>query len=331
MNLTKKLIATCLTLSLGLGLFACGKPQEDTSLKKVDFLLDWTPNTNHTGLFVAKEKGYLKEVGIELDIKQPPEGSASELVLNNKAPFGIDFQDLMSSAVSNKAPITAVASIISHNTSGVISLADKGITSPKAMTNKTYGTWNDVIELAMIENVMKKENADFSTLKLVPNADSSAATALENKLFDSAWVYYGWDGLLAENLGLKTNFFYLKDFDEKLDYYSPVIIANTDYLKDNKDEAKAILSAIKKGYQFAMDNPEEATDILIKYAPELKEKRDFILASQKYLATQYAEDKATWGKIDPERWNKFYAWLNENKITKAPIEMNAGFSNEYLD
>lgn len=331
MNLTKKLIATCLCLSLAIGLFACGKKEETSDLKKVDFLLDWTPNTNHTGLFVAKEKGYLKEVGIDLDIKQPPEASAQELVINNKASFGIDFQDLMATAVSKNAPVVAVASIIEHNTSGIVSAKAKNILSPKDMAGKTYGTWNDVVELAMLENVMKKENADFSSVKLVPNSDSSAATAIENGVFDSAWIYYAWDGILAESLGVETNFFYLKDYDASLDYYSPVIIANTDYLKENKDEAKAILAAIKKGYQYAIENPEEAADILIKYAPELKEKRDFIVASQTYLAKHYASDKATWGKIDPERWNRFYAWINDHNITEAPIEANAGFSGEYLD
>lgn len=107
MNLSKKIIATCLSLSLAVGLFACTNTPEGSnneSLKKVDFILDWTPNTNHTGLFVAKEKGYLKEVGIDLDIKQPSEDSTSDLIINNKAPFGIYFQDTMASKLSKKCP-----------------------------------------------------------------------------------------------------------------------------------------------------------------------------------------------------------------------------------
>lgn len=334
MNLSKKIIATCLSLSLAVGLFACTNTPESSnneSLKKVDFILDWTPNTNHTGLFVAKEKGYLKEVGIDLDIKQPSEDSTSDLIINNKAPFGIYFQDTMASKLSKNAPITAVAAIIEHNTSGIVSAKDKNILSPKDMVNKTYGTWNDPVELAMIESLMKKENADFKKVTLVPNSDSNSISAIENGLFDSAWIYYGWDGYLAESLGIKTNFFYLKDFDKALDFYSPIIIANNDYLKENKDEAKAILNAIKKGYQYAIDHPQEAAEILIKHVPELKEKSEFIKASQTYLSKHYAEDKATWGKIDPKRWNDFYTWVNKNKITQTPIEMNAGFSNEYLD
>lgn len=91
-------------------------------LKKVDFVLDWAINTNHTGLFVAKEKGYLAEEGIDLDIKPAPEDSTSDLIINNKAPFGIYYQDSMANKLSKGAGITAVAAIIEHNTSGIISL-----------------------------------------------------------------------------------------------------------------------------------------------------------------------------------------------------------------
>ena len=102
----------------------------------------------------------------------------------------------------------------------------------------------------------------------------------------------------------------MKDYVKEFDYYSPVIIANNDYLKKNPDEAKKVLQAIKKGYQYAMEHPEEAVDILIKYAPELKNKRDFVLASQKYLSEQYASDK-------------------DNGIVNNDLS-DKGFSNDYI-
>ena len=107
-------------------LVACGEKKEEAKteapveLKKVDFLLDWVPNTNHTGLYVAKEKGYFAEEGIDLDIKQPANESTSDLVINNKAPMGVYFQDYMASKLAKGAPITAVAAIIENNTSGII-------------------------------------------------------------------------------------------------------------------------------------------------------------------------------------------------------------------
>ncbi|MGZ7244457.1 ABC transporter substrate-binding protein, partial [Streptococcus pyogenes] len=77
----------------------------------------------------------------------------------------------------------------------------------------------------------------------------------------------GWDGIMAEQEGMKTNYFYLRDFASEFDYYSPVIIANNDYLKEHPDQAKKVLKAIKRGYQFAIEHPQESAEILIKHAP----------------------------------------------------------------
>ena len=88
----KKIIISLFAAILAISLTACGtanKNTEEKKLKKVDFVLDWAINTNHTGLFVAKEKGYLAEEGIDLDIKPAPEDSTSDLIINNKATFGI--------------------------------------------------------------------------------------------------------------------------------------------------------------------------------------------------------------------------------------------------
>ena len=144
----KKILISIFSIILAVTLTACGSANNSSNnkdLKKVDFVLDWAVNTNHTGLYVAKEKGYFAEEGIDLDIKPAPEDSTSDLVINNKAPFGIYYQDTMASKLSKGAGITAVAAIIEHNTSGIISPKKNNITDPKALEGKKYGTWNDPV------------------------------------------------------------------------------------------------------------------------------------------------------------------------------------------
>lgn len=92
MKKTWKVFLTVLTALVAVVLVACGqgtasKDNKEAELKKIDFILDWTPNTNHTGLYVAKEKGYFKESGVDVDLKLPPEESSSDLVINGKAPL----------------------------------------------------------------------------------------------------------------------------------------------------------------------------------------------------------------------------------------------------
>ena len=314
------------------GLAACGqsKSTSESKDKKIDFILDWSPNTNHTGLYVAKEKGYFKEAGVDVDIKLPPEDSTSDLIINGKAPFGIYFQDSMAKKLDKGAEITAVAAIVEHNTSGIISKKSAGINGPKDLAGKKYGTWNDPVELGMLKTLVESQGSKFDDVEKVPNNDSNSITPIENGLFDAAWIYHGWDGIMAQTQGMDTNFFYMKDYVKEFDYYSPVIIANNDYLKKNPDEAKKVLQAIKKGYQYAMEHPEEAADILIKNAPELKNKRDFVLASQKYLSEQYASDKDKWGQFEASRWNAFYKWAKDNDLVKNDLS-DKGFSNDYIN
>ncbi len=315
-------------------LVACGEKKEEaktSELKKVDFLLDWVPNTNHTGLFVAKEKGYFAEEGIDLDIKQPANESTSDLIINNKAPMGVYFQDYMTSKLAKGAPITAIAAIIENNTSGIITNKNLNINSPKDLEGHRYGTWDIPIEKEMLSFIMQKDGGDLSKVELVPNTDDNSITPISNGVFDAAPVYYAWDKVMADNLGIGTNFFYYRDYAPELNFYSPVIIANNDYLKENKDEVKKILKAIKKGYQYAIENPKEAAEILIKYAPELENKKEMVVASQEYLAGQYATDKEKWGYIDPIRWNAFHNWVNEKGLVKEAIPENTGFDNQYLE
>ena len=319
-------------------IFSCGNEKEaekntevkKASQKKISIVLDWTPNTNHTGLFVAKELGYFKEEGIEnVEIVQPPEGSTTALIGAGGAQFGISFQDtLAKSFVSDTpVPVTAVAAIIQHNTSGIISLKSKGIDSPKKMEGLKYATWDDEIEKAVLKKIITDDGGDHTKVKMIPNTVTDVVAALQTDV-DAVWVYYGWDGVATKLAGLETNFLNFADYGKELDYYSPVIIANNEYLKNNAEEAKKVLKAIKRGYEYAIENPEKAAQILVKNAPELKP--ELAVESQKWLAGKYKAEASEWGMIDQGRWDGFYSWLFANKLISKEIPKGYGFSNEYL-
>ena len=169
----------------------------------------------------------------------------------------------------------------------------------------------------------------MTRLKKYQTTIQTRITPIANGVFDAAWIYYGWDGILAKSQGVDANFMYLKDYVKEFDYYSPVIIANNDYLKDNKEEARKVIQAIKKGYQYAMEHPEEAADILIKNAPELKDKRDFVIESQKYLSKEYASYKENGDNLMLIAGMTFYKWDKENGILKEDLT-DKGFTNEFV-
>ena len=307
-------------------LVSCTKTSSE---KDITLVLDWTPNTNHTGFYVALEKGYYKELGLNVTIQQPPEDGATSLVASGKAQFGIDFQDYLAPAFStdDPLPVTAVAALIQHNTSGIISMADKGITSPKEMEDNSYATWDLPTEKAIIKSCMEREGGDFDRVELIPSTVTDTLTAIQTNV-DSVWIYYAWDGIAAEVKGLDTNYFAFGDIDPAFDFYTPVIVANNAFLESDPDTAKAFLEATAKGYKDAIADPEEAADILCKYAPELD--RDIVVASQEWLADKYIDDAEYWGVFDAERWNGFFDYLWDNKLIEKEIADNFGFTNDYL-
>jgi len=329
-RIMKKIYSILLSLGTLFLLAGCTNQEETKDLKEVTLVLDWTPNTNHTGIYAAEKNGYFEEAGFKVNIVQPPEDGATLMVASGKAQFGIDFQEYMAPAFATEEPlpVTAVAAIIQHNTSGLVSLKENGIESPADLEGHTYATWDMDVEKAIIKHIMEKDGGDYSKLNMIPSTVTDVVTALKTD-FDLVWIYYAWDGIALEVQGVETNYLNLADVDNALDFYSPVIIANNDYLKDNKEEAKAFMAAVKKGYEFAMEKPEDAAKILCEAAPELDE--EIVNASQKWLADQYQSDAKSWGEIDPKRWDGFYAWLYQTGVIEVEIEQGMGFSNDYLE
>lgn len=336
-----KLFPAALAALLALSLAGCGAPaapassgsssaapEEQTAApEKITVLLDWTPNTNHTGLYVADKLGYYADAGLDIEIIEGSGESVAPLVASDRAQIGVDFQDSMAPALLSGVPVTAVAAILQHNTSGIISMKGKGMDRPKGMEGKTYATWDLPVEKATLKYVVEKDGGDFSQVKLIPNTVTDVIAALQTDI-DAVWIYYGWDGVATGVKGLETDYFAFRDIDPVFDYYTPVLVANNDFLKNSPGEAAAFLAATKKGYEYAMENPDEAAQILLEAAPGLD--GEIVLESQRWLADQYAGQGETWGVIDPARWNAFYKWLWDNQLLEQEIAPDTGFTNDYL-
>lgn len=305
------------------------KKEENKTLEKATVILDWTPNTNHTGLYVAKEKGYFAEEGLDVDIIQPSEGSTSTLVAAEKGDFGVSYQEDVTYALTGDEPlpIKAVATIIQHNTSGFAAPKSKNIKSVKDFEGKVYGGWGSPSEEAVLKAVMEKNGSDFSKLNIINmgNDDFFAAT---EKNVDFAWIFEGWTGIEAKTKGIDLDYIPVKDLDPALDYYTPILITNNKLIKENPDKVKKFLKAVEKGYQYAIKNPEESAKILVKNAPEINE--NLAMESQKYLASQYIADASKWGIMKNEVWNNYTKFLKDKGLITKELKAEDAFTNEFL-
>lgn len=321
----RKLMSMLMAGLLTFGMIGCSASEADNN---VTVVLDWVPNTNHTGLYVALEKGFYKDLGLNVEIMRPPEGGALSLVATGKAEFAVSFQEEIGPALTseNPLPVVAVASIIDHNVSGIISLKEKGIDSPSKLEGKRYASWDTPFERAILTNIVEGDGGDFSKVELIPNTVTDVISALQTDI-DAVWVYYGWDGIATELAGLDTNYIDFRDINPVFDFYTPVLASGTKYLEENEEEAKKFLEATAKGYEYAIANPEEAREILVKHAPEVD--LELAKASQAFLANEYQAEKESWGTIDETRWTTFYDWMYEEGLIGADLG-NQGFTNAYL-
>lgn len=337
-NTTCRRIISCLLLSFVLFfiLGGCAKVKEErrtkelSKLTEITLALDWTANTNHTGLFVAQEKGYFKEEGLDVTIVMPQEDGATAMVADGTADVGIAFQNQLAEDFANNTelPVTAIAAIYQHNQDGLLSLQSKDISTPLNLMDQSYATAEDVIEHSIVRTVVEMDGGDFARVELIPSYVDDALETLNGAGIGAIWGSYGWEGLSCVLNGYAVNFIPFAGQNEDFDYYSVLMIANNDFLKKQPELAKKFMEAVSRGYEFAVINPNEAAEILLKENPDLDAK--LVHASQEYVSGQYFAESKRFGMIDAERWDRFFAWVNEKQLLKNQIPENIGFSNDYL-
>ena len=315
------LILTTLLLAL-LALGGC-RPAED---QPVILSLDWVPNTNHSGIYVALEKGWYAEEGIKLEVQIPSDPSAAlKQVGVGNTDFGVSFQEEVTLARASGIPVVSIAAIIQHNTSAFAALKDSGIATPADFEDQTYASYGLPIERPILGSLMKCAGADIEQVEFVDVGFNAFPALLSGKV-DLAWIFLAWDGVQAQLKGVELNIVPLYGSCVP-DYYTPVLITGEATLK-NKALVRSFLKATTRGYEYASAHPDEAAGILLKHSPESDP--ELVKASQIWLSPRYQDDAPRWGQQDPDVWADFAAWMFENGLLSDEIDVSNAFSNEFL-
>jgi ABC-type nitrate/sulfonate/bicarbonate transport system substrate-binding protein len=299
-----------------------------SATEKVVVVLDWTVNTNHTGLFVALAKGYFTKAGLDVTVEPAPANGVVGLLATGRADFAFSYQEEVLQSRAQGVPVTAVAAVIHNNTSGFASRASAGILRPKDFEGKRYGGWGSPIEEALLKAMMKADGADSSKVKVESLGDLDFFAATE-KTVDFAWVFEGWTVQEAAVRGVKLNYLDMSKLAPVLNEYTPVIVASQAAAAKYPARTKAFLTALGQGYQAAATDPVGAAAIVLKAAPELN--AELVKRSQAFLSPRYQAEAKRWGEFDSARWNAFAAWMVDNKLlTLTPAQLKDSFTNAYL-
>ncbi len=315
------LIAALAALILAVSVSAGAQP-------KMSIMLDWVANTNHTGIFVALEKGYYKEAGLEVEVLEQSQGlSVEQLVAAGRVDFGISSQEWAMAAMAEGLPIVSVAAIIQHNTTAYVSLKKAGLTRARDFQGKRYASWGLPLEKAMISDVVRSDSGDPSKLSelIIGSVD---LLAILGRDVDIAWIFMGWQGIEAKLRGIELNAVMLRDIPSIPDYYTPIIIASRKMVDAGSKDAKAFMAATARGYTFAAENPAEAAKILIRRSPEINQR--LATESQAWLSPRYIEDAAAWGIQKASVWKGLYDWMVGHKLVAPGLDSGRFFTNGLL-
>jgi ABC-type nitrate/sulfonate/bicarbonate transport system substrate-binding protein len=246
---------------------------------------------------------------------------------SGRAQFAFSSQEEVIQSRLAGVPLLAVAAVIQHNTSGFAAPVRAGIKRPKDFEGKRYGGWGSPMEEAIIKALMFADGADPSKVIFVNLGDQDFFTATLRNI-DFAWVFEGWT--IQEAKGRKVDLDYVRIAQphSTLDWYTPVLVGNQDWLSRNSTLARGFLQALTRGYEYAITHPTEASNILLQAAPELNPQ--LVRTSQNFLANQYRASAPRWGQIDKNRWDGFITWMFQNKLIKAIPSGSPWFSNDYL-
>lgn len=302
---------------------------DSTEPEEIVLTLDWVPNTNHIGAYVARDLGFFEEAGLDVEIIQPSEASAESLVAIGKADFGYSYQESVTFARTgeDELPVVALAAVTQHNTSGFASPADRGIETIADLEGRTYGGWGSPVETAMLETLLEGEGLSLDDITLL-NSGSADFFAATDREVDFSWVFEGWTLVEADIRDVPLNYLDLAQLNEVFDYYTPVIIASEALLDERGDSARAFLSALSRGYQYAVENPEEAGTLLVNAVPEIP--AELAIQSLEFLKDEFIAEAPRWGEMRSVVWSRYADWLHENQLINTELDVEASFTNEYL-
>lgn len=300
-------------------------------MNTIKIALDWTPNVNHIGLFVANELGFYGHENLQVEILNPIEdnynltpGKKLELDLCN---FSIaPFETVIS--LNNKANVVdaiAVFAILQEDLSSIITLKSSKLDSPKLLDGKIYASYKARYEDHIVQEMVKNDGGKGDIQVIYPDKLGIWNTVLAGKA-DATWIFDNWEGIEATSKNIELNRFSLADFG--IPYgYSPVIFAKRSKVTSQKNDYLSFIQATKKGYLYAKNNIKEAVNILNMYLTD-EDKKNIDIEKSLIATAPFFGDENTCGSMNPEKLQSFFKWLSDNQLESSIILQQMLFTNE---
>lgn len=300
-------------------------------MKKIKLAIDWTPNINHIGFFVSLEKKFYQEYGIDIQIINPFDDNYSitpaKKIELNIAEFALCPTETLISynTKKNKVNLLGIAAILKEDLSAIVVNRNSNIYSPKDLDGKTYASFNARYEEHIIKQMVVNDGGEGKVNYQYPDKLGIWETIINNR-FDSTWIFKNWEGVEAENLNVKLNYFSMKDYGIPYSY-SPILVCDKNNLS-LEPHIMSFIESTRKGFTYALNNKEDSIKILKKYLPSKEKNINLNRAFELTIPSMSIDND--WGKFDLKKVQLFLDWLFKFKIEKKVSKAKEIFTNNYL-
>ncbi|GER70304.1 ABC transporter substrate-binding protein [Weizmannia acidilactici] len=320
-----------LTAALALILGACSSRADHTSkhhLQKITIMLDWYPNAVHSFLYVAQEKGYFKEQGLDVSIKMPSDtNDPLKLVAANQVDIALSYQPQVLMARDENIPVQSFGAVVRHTLNRVMVPASSNIRSPKDLAGKTVGYSSIPLYEAAIRTMVKTDGGNPNKVKTVDVGYDLIPALATHKTDAIIGGFVNHEKLLLEKEGHAVRTFNPAKYGVP-DYYELVLIANENKLKQQPEIFKKFLTAAEKGQQYVEKHSQKGLAILLKHEdPSSPLDKNVETKSLQILLPLMDEKNKPFAYQDPKSWEKVSDWLYQTKMTKTHINAEKAFTN----
>ena len=251
-------ILICCLLMMGCGL------ADDQELKEIDVVLDWYPNALHAFMYVAIEKGYYAEEGLQVNIRFPSNANdAIALVAAGRADVGLYYQqDVIQVRAQQNVPVKSIGAVVQAPLNIVLSLAEENITAPGDLVGKTIGYAGTELSEALIRSIMEYVGAETSDVTMIDVGFDLMSSMTTGNVDATIGCLVNHEVPQMEEEGFCVNWFDLDDYGVPT-YYEGVFLANDSMIANDPEILSAFLRASARGFADMKANPEEALEILL--------------------------------------------------------------------
>ncbi|HET8955065.1 MAG TPA: ABC transporter substrate-binding protein [Solirubrobacterales bacterium] len=319
-------------LALTLALAACGEKSEDTTGDREGFslTLDFYPNPDHAGIYMAEKLGYFEEAGLDLGISTPSDPSLPiKEVAAGRSDLAVSYEPEVALAREQGLDVVAIAALVNRPLTSMIWLQKSGIKGIGDLKGKTVATAGIPYQDAFLKTILARVNLTPSDVKavnvgfgLLPALLGGSAQAMLGGFSNVEGVDLRERGKApvvtpVDKLGVPT-------YDEL------VLVARRQSLEENPEKFRLFLAALQRGTEAAVKQPGAATDAIVEANPDLEPKLTAaeVKATLPLLAAR--TEGRPYGYMDPAAWSTFAGWMRDNELIQSLPNAKELLDNGYL-